>query len=116
MSIKPFTPAEAKAAKRNSVPDEVFSAINELLSENYNRGASINLPQSKIVDRIISQFGDQVEYTDQEIREKIFAEHWLDFESVYEEAGWKVTYDKPGYNESYAAFFIFKESSGSNRS
>lgn len=28
-------------------------------------------------------------------------------DAVYEKAGWKVSYDKPGYNESYDPYFKF---------
>lgn len=32
----------------------------------------------------------------------------LDVEDVYRAAGWEVTYDKPGYNETYDATFTFR--------
>ena len=28
---------------------------------------------------------------------------------LFEEAGWNVQYDKPGYNENYDAYFKFTE-------
>lgn len=34
-------------------------------------------------------------------------QHWLNFEGAYRRAGWKVEFDKPGYNESYPATFKF---------
>jgi hypothetical protein len=37
----------------------------------------------------------------------IFEKGLLDVETVYERAGWKVTYDKPAYNETYPATFRF---------
>jgi hypothetical protein len=40
-------------------------------------------------------------------RNEIFKKGWLDVEEIYGKAGWKVEYDKPGYNEDYAAHFIF---------
>jgi hypothetical protein len=39
--------------------------------------------------------------------EEIFAKGWLNIESIYEQQGWIVNYDKPGYNETYAATFTF---------
>ena len=39
---------------------------------------------------------------------KIFSEGYLNVEEVYREQGWVVSYDKPGYNESYDANFKFK--------
>jgi len=39
----------------------------------------------------------------------IFEKNFLDFESVFRNVGWSVEYDKPGYCESYDAFFTFKK-------
>ncbi len=41
-------------------------------------------------------------------RESIIANHWLDVETHYQAAGWKVAYDKPAYNENYPACFTFR--------
>lgn len=38
-----------------------------------------------------------------------FDQGWMDFEPIYEAQGWKVQYDKPGWDETYDAFFEFKE-------
>jgi hypothetical protein len=40
-------------------------------------------------------------------RQAIFDNDYLDFEAAYEAKGWRVTYDKPGYNETYPASFLF---------
>lgn len=40
-------------------------------------------------------------------RSDIFENHWLDFEDAYRASGWGVEYDKPGFNETYQARFIF---------
>jgi hypothetical protein len=40
-------------------------------------------------------------------RGEIFHRGWLDVEDAYRAEGWTVVYDKPGYNESYAASFTF---------
>jgi len=37
----------------------------------------------------------------------IFDNHWLDVEPIFEDCGWKVEYDKPGFNENYPATFKF---------
>ena len=34
----------------------------------------------------------------------------FDVEDIYEKAGWDVTYDTPGYNETYEPKFTFKPS------
>lgn len=40
-------------------------------------------------------------------RNTVFKNKWLDVESLFENEGWKVNYDKPGYCESYEASFKF---------
>jgi hypothetical protein len=41
-------------------------------------------------------------------RNDFFDKHWLDFESIFRKAGWKVKYTKPGYNESFPAYWTFE--------
>lgn len=50
---------------------------------------------------ILSKFDHRID------RQEIFDNCWLDVEDIFEEVGWKVVYDKPGYNESYPANFEF---------
>lgn len=40
-------------------------------------------------------------------RSEIFDKGWLDIESAYRKAGWHVEYDKPGYCETYVAYWEF---------
>ena len=40
-------------------------------------------------------------------RADVFSNHWLDVEDIYREQGWNVEYDKPTYNETYDAYFVF---------
>lgn len=42
-------------------------------------------------------------------RREVFIMRLLDVEQAYREYGWNVKYDKPGFNESYESFFIFKK-------
>jgi hypothetical protein len=41
--------------------------------------------------------------------QRVFDRHLLDVEEVFEDVGWDVDYDKPGYNESYQPTFTFTE-------
>ena len=41
-------------------------------------------------------------------RELVYPSRDSDIEDIFREAGWKVTYDKPAYNESYDAYFKFE--------
>lgn len=83
---------------RKKIPEEVIGIFNELITLNYNNGTSKVL-QDVVVTKISEVLGIE--------RNKVFANHYLDIEDLYTE--WDVIYDKPGYNESYAAFFIFNK-------
>lgn len=103
MTVKPFTPHDAKLSKAHDLPDEVIMAVNELLSP-FSDDLRIVLRQRDVIERIQQKLPGIS-------RKTIFDLHMLDFESVYCKAGWKVTYDKPGYNESYEPTFIFTPAS-----
>lgn len=97
MRVKPLAPNEVVEAKRELIPDVVIETFNTLLAE---RGASgyTTIYQDEVVAQLEEQGLTQSD---------IYGHHWLDVEDVYREAGWKVEYDKPGYNETYRAFFRF---------
>lgn len=104
--VTPITPAEATAAKASVTPAEIFDAFNGLLIERSNHG-EIKIDQEEVIAIIIqklSQAGEDPTL----IRKRIFDKHWLDIEECYSQFGWSVKYDKPGYNEDYAPFWLFK--------
>lgn len=98
--MKPISPHEVVGKKKSLLPDEVLDAFNELIAEHFS-GRSSKFEQSKVIDRILEKFHHKLE------KDELFKNHWLDVEDVYRESGWIVEYDKPGYNESYAATFKF---------
>jgi hypothetical protein len=99
----PITPDEVVDLKRRSaIPGMVFDAFNELIAKHWN-GHAATVKQDEIVELILKKYSHSTSVT----RRSVFADHWLDIETVYEAAGWKVVYDKPGYNESGASFFEF---------
>ncbi len=99
MAAKPITPAEVVKLKVTLIPDEVINAFNELIAENFSGGSS-SFTEKKVVARIVKKGISSAE---------AYANHWLDVEDIYRKSGWKVDYDKPGYNESYDATFTFKK-------
>lgn len=97
---KPIGPSEINAAKRGTIPGEVFDAFNELIAENF-RGGMATIRQEDVVARILAKLPTLS-------RGDVFAKGYLDIETVYVHAGWtSVTYDKPGFCESYPATFKF---------
>lgn len=102
--VKPITPDTVTEYKLKSIPDEVFEAVNELIALKFTiRGQRVIVKQQEIIDLVRKKL-----YPDAEEGVKgRFDFNWLNFEKVYEEAGWTVKYDKPAYNESYDAHFEF---------
>ena len=96
---KPITPDEVASAKRAHIPDAVFDAFNAEIAAAFTAG-SATVKQDKVVQRLIDGGME---------RREIFDKGYLNVEEVYRDAGWNVTYDKPAYNESYSAFFVFKK-------
>ena len=108
----PIRPDEVVAAKREILPSFVFSVVNELIAKKWNGSYSnvkqqenSNVKQQEIIDEL-KKFTWREEPVTVSV---IFANNFLDFEKIYEEAGWRVEYDKPAYNEDYDAFFVFKK-------
>lgn len=94
----PIKPNEVAKRIAETLPDEVFEAFNELICENWSiSGATVK--QNAVVDRIVSKLNCERSY--------VFAKGYLNIEAAYKKAGWCVGYDKPGYNESYEAYFSF---------
>lgn len=94
---KPLTPAEVMSSISQVIPDFVIDAVNYLLQKHY-RGCTVTILQKDIEAEIKKRKGG--------IK---FEDWWLDFEPVYEKAGWRVKYDKPGFNETYDASYIFSK-------
>ena len=96
MSVEPIKPSEIA----KSVPDFVLKAFNVLIAEQWDGDSSV-VHQKAVVAKIIEESGGETTAT------QIFEKKWLDVEDVYRKKGWFVVYDKPGWDESYEAFFRF---------
>ncbi len=98
--IKPITPSQVVKAKKDSLPDGVIEAFNELIAEKFDgRESSITLNEA--IARVAKKTG----FT----RDKVCDNGWMDVESIYRKAGWKVEYDQPGYCESGTATYTFSK-------
>ena len=97
--VKPISPDELIVQKKKEFPEVVIEVVNRLVKEKWN-GKQAIVMQADIVNGILGNS----RYTKNEIFEK----HLLDFEDIYREQGWKVTYDKPAYCESYDPYFLFE--------
>lgn len=96
--IKPITPEEVAELQKIPIPPEVIKTFNRLLGEKAVRGhATLYMAE---IQQSLSNEG--VDYG------KIFRNGWDELENMYRKAGWSVRYDRPGYNESYKSFYVFK--------
>ncbi len=97
MAVKPLSPAEARATHAKTIPDAVIRAVNNRLV-NAGDAARVVIRQDELVEELENAGLN---------RKQIFDQHWLDFEDLFRAQGWKVVYDKPGFNESYEATWTF---------
>lgn len=96
----PITPDEVGPRKRDEIPAMVFSVFNDLIVENMDSTGRAKITLDLVLSRLATAGVDTSE---------AFSKHWLDVEPFYREAGWEVSYDKPGYNEAYAASYEFRK-------
>jgi hypothetical protein len=94
---QPITPKEA-LQNFSPLPPEVYDSFNELIQKALNGNRAV-VYQNEAADLVCSKLGIS--------RRELFDRRLLDVEQSYRAAGWKVEYDKPGYNESYEATFTF---------
>ena len=99
-----FSPAEVLHAKAGTIPSFVIEAVNDLLSMRFTAGPCV-IRQDEV---IAAAMRIAMRETDAIARSAFFSNHWLDFEPIYQARGWKVTYDKPGFNESYEPSWTFE--------
>ena len=96
--MKPIKPSEVQGKKDSSIPPEIIEAFNELIVENWN-GSSAAFKQKDAVGRIRMKLDMS--------SEDLFKNNYLDIEPLFRKAGWKVEFDKAGFNETYDSFFVF---------
>lgn len=97
--MEPITKSQVKENLKNrEFPDFIIQAFNECISEASIKKSSTVL-QKDVLKRIKQISGKD--------SREVLDNNWLDVEDYYRKAGWKVHYDKPGYNEDYEASFTF---------
>lgn len=100
MKVKPLTPAQAGKIKLAEIPDFVIQAVNNLLLRNHTKGA-ITILQKDVVTEILNLAEPKM------TRDELFKSGYLNFEPIFRKNSWGVEYDKPAFNETYEAKFIF---------
>lgn len=93
-----YSPNDAIARHGETIPEEILGIVNDFLVARVHRKSFI-ISQQEIVDKL-----SLTSITEAEALDK----GWFDFEDAYRRRGWRVTYDRPGFNESYGAFWRFQ--------
>ena len=106
--VKPITPKEVVGKKTSGIPDFVLEAFNMCIAKHWD-GRSSNFTQNEVVENAIENAPPEEQEDTVDLRRRIYENRWLDVERIYERAGWKVEYDKPGYCENYEANFTFRK-------
>lgn len=108
MPVKPISPKEARIKKQAAIPDFVIEAFNKLIVENMSVSGTATIQQDAVMDLIMAHSKLETPLAPEAFtRQDVYSRRWLDVEDLYRKQGWNVKYDKPGYNESYNAFFEF---------
>ncbi len=97
----PLSPEDIMKTLPDYFPSSVIEAVNNLLLKKF-RGKTCTIKQKDIIEEILR-------IDDTLTKGEIFDKKYMDFESIFEEYGWEVTYDGSAYNENYDAYFEFKK-------
>lgn len=101
--VLPLTPKKAKELWVETLPDFVIEAVNHFIGLRYGGDTtSFYIKQDELIKEMLATGPEDLK------RDDLFEKHYLDFESIFEESGWEIKYDKPAYNESYEAYWRFK--------
>ncbi len=105
--VTPLTPKQVREMHQKNIPEEIIFAVNRLLVKGGSEPPiRIVIEQNEVIEEataIMKSNGKTIERND------FFKNHWLDFEPIFREAGWKVTFKKPGFNESFPAYWTFED-------
>jgi hypothetical protein len=103
----PIKPEDVVELKEKHIPEEVFTAFNNLIAKHFDGRSSRITANSVMSELLINPPKEVVEMEPACRRKYIFENRYLDVEDIYRNAGWKVEYDGPGYSETYDAYFVF---------
>ncbi len=94
---QPIRPDEVSGKHQSTIPNIVIETFNEMIVKNFSGGGA-RIIQDDILAVLASKGLSSAD---------IFNNRWLDVEDLYRKNGWRVEYDKPGFNEFYSANFTF---------
>lgn len=103
-TVRPITPDEVMKLRETYIPGEVYEVFNDLIVKKWDGRCSV-IKQIDVLTQLLEKISDLTST-------QIWERRYLDIEKYYEEAGWKVVYDKPGFSECYEPTFEFTRKLG----
>jgi hypothetical protein len=97
ITTRPVRPDEIRS--QQALPTIVYAIVNKLLAQHYDSNSRTAVITQKSIVEALERTGLTPS--------QIYDGDYLNFEDHYRAHGWDVEYDKPGYNETYEAFFSF---------
>ena len=94
--IQPIRPQDIIDLKKDTIPEKIIAAFNELIATKWN-GGSATIRKDELLDKYFSLIGKT---NDRANREILYNNHSLDIEDIYRKEGWKVEYSSPTYGDS----------------
>lgn len=92
--MKALSPSELLDNLITTFPPEMVKAVNNQLMKKFH-GRSCKIMQNDIINEFLSLTGDK--YT----KDKVYDNHWMDFEQLFIKEGWIVKYTKSDYTENW---------------
>ena len=96
--VNAITPKEIIDNLDEVILPVVIQAVNNLLKTKF-RGKSVTIKSKEIIAEIKRLGGPSSKV--------LYDTNQMDFEPIFRVFGWEVSYDRPGYNESYDSYYEF---------
>lgn len=101
-------PEDINKAKAKLLNKDVEQAVDFLLARNWT-GTSSTIILKDICKKAF-EIANPADMIYEAYERYLYDNKMLDIEEAYREAGWKVYFDRPAYNETYQANFMFSRS------
>lgn len=99
--IKPITPEEARNDAKSNIPEFVIIGVNNAIKNHYHK-SGFTIKQKDILAEIMKNAPENM------TSDEIFENNWMDFEYLYKNFGWYISYESPDRDENFDSYFKFK--------
>ncbi len=102
---KPITPDQIDELTKPQIPNCVVEAVNKLIVANWNKSLHSAIVRfDEVLEALeTNAFTKKISFD----RDRAISDGWMDFEDLYREQGWVVTYNAPHYTEEWKAYYAF---------